>query len=281
MVSAKDSIGTLFVVATPIGNLGDLSPRAADLLRQVDRVVAEDTRRSRILLDHVGSGASLSSFHAHSRPERRREIVRWLGDGEDVALLTDAGTPVVSDPGGELVAEVRAADVPVVPVPGPSAVAVALSAAGLPADRYTFLGFTPRKGRARHDALQAVADSPWTVVLFEAANRLATLLADLAGVCGTDRRAVVARELTKVHEEVRAGTLGELRVYYDDRPPRGEITVVVAGGQTGTTPVDARAVEGRAREIVAAGVSRRDAAAQLTREFGISRNEAYTLITSL
>ena len=273
--------GTLYIVATPIGNLADLGGRAGEVLRRATRVVAEDTRRSRILLHHVGSRAAVSSYHAHSPPARRREIVDWIGAGEDVALLTDAGTPAISDPGGELVAEVRAAGGTVIPIPGPSAVAVALSAAGLPADRYTFLGFVPRKGRARQETLRLVADSPWTVVLFEAANRLTALLADLAGVCGEQRRAVVARELTKVHEELRPGTLHELEGYYDAHPPRGEVTLVVAGGAGAPPPADPARVEARAREIVSTGVSRRDAAAQLTREFGISRNEAYTLVTGL
>src|SRR5438094_7816006 len=221
--------GTLYVVATPLGNLDDLSPRAALTLKQAAAVAAEDTRHTKTLLVHVGSDAELVSFHAHSPDSALRRILHLLGTGKDVALVTDAGTPTVSDPGAVLVAAARQRDVPVVTIPGPTAVAAALAVSGLPADRYLFLGFLPRKGSERRRLLEMVAKSEWTVVLFEAPQRTAELLTDLAAACGGERRAAVARELTKVFEETRAGTLTELAGYYAQAPARGEVTVVVAG----------------------------------------------------
>src|SRR5262245_14821044 len=205
---------TLYVVATPLGNLGDLSPRAADLLRRVPVVAAEDTRRTRGLLSHLGASPTVLSFHAHSGERRLDTVLEILRDGRDVALVSDAGTPAVSDPGADLVAAARAAGVAVVPIPGPSAVATALSAAGLPGDRYLFLGFVPRRGGERTRLLTRAAEEEWSVVLFEAPTRLGALLHDLARLAGPGRQAAVARELTKVHEEFRSGTLAELADYY-------------------------------------------------------------------
>jgi 16S rRNA (cytidine1402-2'-O)-methyltransferase len=274
--------GTLFVVATPLGNLGDLSPRAADTLRAVGVVAAEDTRRTRPLLTHVGAHARLLSYHAHSDASRGDAILALLAEGTDVAIVTDAGTPTVSDPGAALVAAARAHGFEVVVVPGPSAVTAALSGSGLPADRYTFLGFLPRKGPERSERLAAIATSGVTVVVFESANRLVPLLEDLAGVAGPEREAVVARELTKLHEELRAGTLAELLGYYSAHEPRGEVTVVVAGGPpAAASPPDEGAIRAEAARLLAAGLSRRDAARQLAETFGLARNAAYRLVASL
>ncbi len=273
---------TLYVVATPLGNLGDLSPRAADLLRRVPVVAAEDTRRTRGLLSHLGASPTLLSFHAHSGERRLDAVLGILRDGRDVALVSDAGTPGVSDPGAELVAAARAADIAVIPIPGPSAVATALSAAGLPADRYLFLGFVPRKGGERTRLLTRAAEEEWSVVLFEAPTRLGALLQDLARLAGPERRAAVARELTKLHEEFRHGTLAELADYYSEHEPRGEITVVVAG--TGApAPEEDRTEEAaeHAVELLAEGLSRREVARRLTESHGLSRNDAYRLVTGL
>jgi len=273
--------GTLFVVATPLGHLADLSPRGADTLRAVALVAAEDTRRTRALLSHLDAHPRLVSFHAHSPPGRLAAIVRALAAGTSVALVTDAGTPTISDPGAELVARAREAGCPVAVVPGPSAVAAALSVSGLPADRYTFLGFVPRRGPERAALLVHAAHSRWSIVLFEAAPRLGRLLVDLSVACGAERAAAVARELTKLHEEVRAGTLGELAVYYEAHEPRGELTVVVAGQSDpapAPTPPDARE---RAAVLLAAGTSRRDVVRRLVEEFALPRNEAYRLVTEL
>lgn len=273
--------GTLYVVATPLGNLGDLSPRAAETLRRVAAVAAEDTRRTRPLLAHVGSGAQIASLHAHSSAAAIRRVLTRLRGGQDVALVTDAGTPAISDPGVALVAAARAEHLPVVTVPGPTAVAAALAVAGLNADRYLFLGFVPRKGAERKRLLALIARSEWTVVVFESPNRTAELLDDLATACGTERHAVVARELTKLHEETRDGTLTDLAGYYRDTPPRGEVTVMISG--TGIAPHDAPPPdpEARARAWLAEGMSRRDAADRLADETGISRNSAYRLVNEL
>ena len=273
---------TLYVVATPLGNLGDLSPRAADLLRRVPVVAAEDTRRTRGLLTHLGASPTLLSFHAYSGERRLDAVLAILRDGRDVALVTDAGTPGISDPGADLVAAARAGGIAVVPIPGPSAVATALSAAGLPADRYLFLGFLPRKGAERARLLARAAAEEWSVVLFEAPPRLEALLQDLARVAGPERQAAVARELTKVHEEFRSGTLAELADYYSEHDPRGEITVVLAG--TGApAPEEDRTEEAaeHAVELLAEGLSRREVARRLTESHGLSRNDAYRLVTGL
>jgi 16S rRNA (cytidine1402-2'-O)-methyltransferase len=276
--------GTLYVVATPLGNLQDLSPRAAATLSAVAAVAAEDTRHTKTLLAHVGSHAELVSFHAHSSEAALRHILQLLGSGKDVALVTDAGTPAVSDPGAVLVAAARERDVVVVTVPGPTAVAAALAVSGMSGDRYLFLGFLPRKGGERRRLLATVAQSEWTVVLFEAPLRVTELLQDLAAACGGERRAAVARELTKLFEETRAGTLDELAGYYAEAPARGEVTVVVRG--TGKPAREERLPrpadpEARARVLLAQGLTRKDVADRIAAEMGITRNTAYRLVNEL
>jgi 16S rRNA (cytidine1402-2'-O)-methyltransferase len=273
---------TLYIVATPLGNLADLSSRAADSLRRVAVVAAEDTRRTRGLLAHLGARPQLLSFHAHSGPRRTEALLEILRSGRDVALVTDAGTPGVSDPGPELVAAVRAQGFPVVPLPGPSAVTTALSASGLPADRYLFLGFIPRKGAERARLLTRAAAEEWSVVFFEAPGRLGALLADLRALAGPERRAVVARELTKVHEEFRGSTLAELADYYSREEARGEVTLVLAGTGVAPPPPD-RSEEARtlAARLLREGASRREAARQVAAELGMARNEAYRLVMEL
>ena len=273
--------GTLYVVATPLGNLEDLSPRAAATLRHVAAVAAEDTRRTKPLLVHVGSRAELLSFHAHSSDAVLRRILHLLGAGKDVALVTDAGTPAVSDPGAVLVAAARQRDVPIATIPGPTAVGAALSVSGIPADRYLFLGFLPRKGGERRRLLETVAQSEWTVVVFEAPLRVTALLRDLADACGGERRAAVARELTKVFEETRAGTLSELAGYYAEAPARGEVTIVVAGTGKAVRAERPPDPTERARALLAQGMTRKDAADRVAAETGIPRNTAYRLVNEL
>ena len=273
--------GTLYVVATPLGNLGDLSPRAADTLKRVSAVAAEDTRHSKPLLHHAGSRAELISFHAHSSERALERILRILLEGRDVALITDAGTPAISDPGVELVAAAQERGIPVVTIPGPNAVAASLSVSGISGDRYVFLGFLPRKGSDRRRFLLTAAQSEWTVVLFEAPNRVTQLLTDLVEVCGGDRQASVSRELTKVFEETRSGTLQELSEHYAEAPARGEVTVVIAG--TGKAHVEEPPLDPseRAKALLAEGLSRKDVAHRLAEETGISRNTAYRLVSEL
>lgn len=274
--------GTLYVVGTPLGNLGDLSTRAAEVLRNVPVVAAEDTRRTRGLLSHLGAGPDLLSFHAHSGNHRLDTLLEILRSGRDVALVSDAGTPTVSDPGADLVARALGAGIPVVPVPGPSAVVAAISASGLAGDRYLFLGFVPRKGRERTRMLTRAATEEWSVVLFEAPPRLLALLEDLISLAGADRMAVVARELTKLHEEIRAGTLGELLDYYTAVPPKGELTVVLRGTGAPVPEPDRTedAVE-QATSLLAEGLTRREVVRRLTESLGLPRNEAYKLVMEL
>jgi 16S rRNA (cytidine1402-2'-O)-methyltransferase len=274
--------GTLYIVATPLGNLGDLSARAAELLRTVPVVAAEDTRRTRGLLTHLGASPQLLSYHAHSQDRRVEALLAMLANGRDVALVSDAGTPGVSDPGSDLVAAARQAGVTVVPIPGPSAVATALSAAGLKGDRYLFLGFIPRKGGERARLLARAASEEWNVVFFEAPPRLVDLLGDLAEAAGGARRAVVARELTKLHEEFRLGTLDELTGYYSEHPPRGELTIVLEGTGTPADPPDrtADAVQ-QATLLLAEGLTRREVVSRLSETLGLSRNDAYRLVMEL
>lgn len=246
-------------------------------------VAAEDTRRSRVLLSHLGAHPRLLSYHAHSTPRAAQAILSLLTSGQDVALVTDAGTPGISDPGAALVAEVRSAGFRAVPIPGPSAVTTALSAAGLPADRWVFLGFLPRKGSERSRLLARIGREEWTTVLFEAPGRVGALLQDLAAVAGGDRRAVVARELTKIHEEFRSGTLDELVAALESAEDglKGECTVLIEG--TPRVPDDdgmARAGPA-ARRLLGAGVSRKDTASLLTDLFGVPRNEAYRMVTEV
>lgn len=272
--------GTLYVVATPLGNLADLTPRGAEALRTASVVAAEDTRRTRALLAHLDAHPRLLSYHAHSSAGATSAILKVLREGRDVALVTDAGTPAISDPGAALVSAVRSAGYPVIPLPGASAVTTALSAAGLPADRYLFLGFLPRKGAERARLLQRIAREEWTIVLFEAPGRVGELLGDLARGCGETRRGVVARELTKIHEEVREGSLGELAAFYGGEDPiRGECTIVLEGGGGGATEaMDPNQMQQAVRRILDAGVPRREAAKLMVELFGVRRNDAYRAV---
>jgi 16S rRNA (cytidine1402-2'-O)-methyltransferase len=274
--------GTLYVVATPLGNLGDLSLRAREVLSRVPVVAAEDTRRTRGLLSHLEARPTLLSFHAHSAEHRLESILEILQSGRDVALVSDAGTPSVSDPGTDLVAEARASGIAVVPIPGPSAVATLLSAAGLAADRYLFLGFIPRKGKERSRLLSRAAAEEWSVVFFEAPPRLVALLEDLIPLAGPGRTAVVGRELTKMHEEIRSGTLGELADYFTTVPARGELTVVLQGtGEPAAEPDRTEDAVEHATTLLAEGMSRREVVQRLTQSLGLPRNEAYKLVMEL
>ncbi len=279
--AAPVSPGTLYVVATPLGNLQDLTARAVAVLRAVPVVAAEDTRHTRRLLSHLEAHPRLVSVHAHVDPARLRQVVDLLVAGEDVALVSDAGTPAVSDPGAALARLAREAGVRVVPVPGPSAVAAALSAAGLPADRFLFLGFLPRRGPERRALLARAATEPWTVVLYEAANRLAALLGELAAAGDAARRAVVAREVTKVHEEFREGSLAELAEHYEAHPPLGEVTLLLAGAPASAPAPEPATVAAEARALLADGMSRKDVIRRLTESTGLPRNDVYRLVTDL
>ena len=243
-MSVPAAAGTLHVVATPIGNLGDLSPRALDTLRAVAAICAEDTRHTRQLLSHYGVEQTLIALHEHNEGGLAERLVARLQAGESLALVSDAGTPLVSDPGFRLVAAARAAGIRVSPVPGPSALIAALSVAGLPSDRFAFEGFLPAKAGARRERLAALAGEPRTLILYESSHRIEDALADAVAAIGPDRPAAIARELTKLFETVLDGTLGELhaRVAADPDQRKGEFVLLIQGVGD---DADAKLVEGR------------------------------------
>lgn len=268
-------VAGLYVVGTPIGNLEDLTSRAAETLRAVEVVYAEDTRRTGRLLGAIGSEARLRSLHAHNEARRTDEVLARLAAGGACALVSDAGTPAVSDPGRRLVAAVLEAGHRAIPVPGPSAVVAALSVAGLPAGRFGFVGFPPRAAAERDAWLADLAAVPVTTVLFESPRRLPRLLEELEAAGLGERTAVLCRELTKLHEEVRRASVAELRRGLAGRPPRGEVTLVLEGeGGSEERPPEAL-VKRRARGLAAAGLSTREIAERLQEELGVARNRAY------
>lgn len=274
--------GTLYVVATPIGNLGDLSPRAAEVLRSVRAVVAEDTRRTMKLFAHLGARPpALLSLPAFAERGRIAPIVARLRAGEDLALVSDAGTPLVSDPGAALVAAAWEAGARVVPVPGPSAALAALVASGLAADRFLVAGFLPRKGPARAQALRWMAAVPATLVIYEAGNRTAATLRDLAEAFG-DRPAALAREMTKLHEEIARGRLLELAARFSGEV-RGEVTLVVAGAEVGAPlePPPVEDLDDELRTRLAAGEAPSEIARTVARARGLPRRGVYARLQEL
>jgi len=268
-------MGTLYVVATPIGNLDDVTLRALAVLREAALVLAEDTRRTRVLLDRHGIAARPLSLHEHNESARAEQVLAALAAERAVALVSDAGTPLVSDPGERLVARAIAAGHRVVPIPGASAVLAALVASGLPAASFRFVGFLPRRAGERARRLAALAHDTDTLVLFESPKRVGALLAELAATFG-ERRACVARELTKLHEELARGKLGELAERFAEGA-RGEVTLVVEGASAAPEPLGEEALRARVREALAAGLSARDLATQLARETGAPRRTLYAL----
>jgi 16S rRNA (cytidine1402-2'-O)-methyltransferase len=277
-VASEGGRGTLYVVATPIGNLGDISQRAIDVLRSVALVAAEDTRVTRVLWKRYGIDTPLRSYHAHSGPGRAVELLARLERGDDIALVTDAGTPLVSDPGDDLVGAWAARGGAVVPVPGASAVLAALVASAIPAPRWGFEGFLPRKGRDRRERLERIARDDRATVLFESAERTGATLRDLADACGHGRRAALARELTKRFEEVRRGSLAELAEGVAASPVKGEIVIVVAGADpTAVATLDLEAGRARVERLVAEGVKRSAAAKLVAEETGLPRRDLFSV----
>jgi len=271
--------GILYVVATPIGNLGDVTGRALEVLRAVPLIAAEDTRITRRLLARYGIATRQVSYHARNAAAREPELLTHLRGGADLALVTDAGTPLVSDPGGSLVAAWAGEGGRVVPIPGASAVLAALVASGLPAARWGFEGFLPRHGRERRERLARVAADDRTTVLFEAPGRASATLRDLAAACGADRPAALARELTKVHEAVWHGALGVLAARAAVEAPRGEVTIVVAGrpapGPAVAGPDDLLLGREEVAGLVAGGLSRSAAARRVAARTGLPRRDLF------
>jgi 16S rRNA (cytidine1402-2'-O)-methyltransferase len=268
--------GRLILCSTPIGNLGDAAPRLAETLRGVDVVFAEDTRRTRTLLTALGVDRPLRSFFAGNEKERSRELSERLGRGERVALVTDAGTPAVSDPGVAAVAAARSVDAEVSIIPGPSAVTAAVAVSGFDADRFVFEGFLPRKGRKRQERLVALASETRTAIVFLSPHRIVEDLDDLASALGGGREVCIVRELTKLHEEVRWWRLARAVEEWSDRRPLGEYTLVIEGAAPAAPAVD-RAVA-RARQLVEEGETRSAAARMAAAETGAGRREIYDAI---
>lgn len=277
MAMAESTAGALVLVGTPIGNLGDLSPRGVQALAEADAIACEDTRRTGRLLAHLGLTApKLLVANEHTEADVAAEIVGRVSVGARVVFVSDAGMPAISDPGEVVVAAVLEADLAVEVVPGPSALDTALAASGLPSGRFCFEGFLPRKGAARRSRLESVAGEGRTVVLYEAPHRLQRTLEDLRGVCGDRRRVAVLRELTKLHEEHWRGALGEACAVMGDRQPRGEYVLVLAGAEPTPEPDDEELGEALAAER-RAGRSTRDAADIVAARLQVSRRRVYEL----
>lgn len=267
--------GILFVVSTPIGNMGDFSYRAVEVLKSVDVVLAEDTRHTRHLLDRYDISVKMYAYHEHNEAKATPTLVARLLDGESMAIVTDAGTPLVSDPGGRLVGAAVAAGITVSPIPGASAMLAALVASGLSSERFTFVGFLPRSGAARKATLAELVDLEHTAVLYEAPGRVGATLADLAAAGAGDRAVCVARELTKQFEELRRGTVGELAAYYHEQTPRGEHVIVLGGAVA--READEQTVRDRVQALRQQGMSARDTAAAVASELGVSKKVAYRM----
>jgi 16S rRNA (cytidine1402-2'-O)-methyltransferase len=270
--------GVLVVVGTPIGNLGDLSPRAADALRSADVIACEDTRHTRKLLSHEGiTGPRLVSVREHNEVEQAARMVAWVQAGKRVALVTDAGMPGISDPGERVVAATVEAGLPLEVVPGPSAVVTALAVSGLPSGRFSFEGFLPRKGRERSARLRAIAVDDRTTVLYEAPHRVQATVADLAAACGADRRVAIARELTKLHEDVWRGTLAEAPDAVAD--PRGEYVIVLGGAVA--VQATAADVTAALRSALDAGLDRKAAVGDVAARLGVPKRDVYAAALEL
>jgi len=265
--------GTLYIVATPIGNLEDISTRALRILREADLIACEDTRHTRKLLDRYDISKTLVSYHEHNEKERAAELLRDLESGKTVALVSDAGTPLIADPGYRLVEAARAQGIAVSPIPGPSALIAALSASGLPTDSFYFCGFLPAKRNARQELLEELRAIQATIVAYETPHRLLEALEDIAEVLG-DRPIVLARELTKIHEEFLRGTASEIRDTLAKRSSiKGEMVLMIGKGESSVA--DDTPLEDAVQKLIAAGMPRMDALKTVARQRGLSKREVY------
>lgn len=273
--------GTLYLVATPIGNLQDMTFRAIETLRNVDLIACEDTRHTRKLLNHFQIAAKLISFHEHNEAERAVELGRQLSEGSSIAVVTDAGTPAINDPGARLVRTAIELGVRVVPIPGAVAFVNALVASGLPADSVFFGGFLPSKKGERRKRLEAVKDIPATLTFYETPHRIAAALSDCLDILG-DRQAAVGRELTKLHEEVIRGSISSLARHFSSANSRGEFVLVIDRADENARAEDrpTQSLKERISQLEGEGLERKAALKQAAREFGLSRSEAYRAVQS-
>jgi 16S rRNA (cytidine1402-2'-O)-methyltransferase len=273
--------GTLYLVGTPIGNLEDMTFRAVRILQSVDLIAAEDTRHTGKLLQHFQIATPQLSYHEHNRNSRIPELVQKLSEGKAIALVTDAGMPAISDPGYELVKACIAESIPVVPIPGASAVVTALCAAGLPTARFVFEGFLPAKGKERQQRKEALEIESRTMIFYESPHRLRQTLQDFANVFGQDRQIVLARELTKLHEEFWRGSIEDAIAHYNQREPQGEYTLVVAGVPPRKIDLTEAEIKAELQKIMAQGISRSQASRQLAKEISLSRSQIYQIALAL
>jgi 16S rRNA (cytidine1402-2'-O)-methyltransferase len=272
--------GTLYLVATPIGNLADITHRALQVLNDVDLIVCEDTRHTHKLLNHYGLSTKTLSYHEHNEQQRATELIDRLKRGTNIAVVSDAGTPSISDPGFRLVRAAIENDIPIVPIPGPSALITALIAAGLPTDEFFFAGFLPARANARRTRLSELQSVPGTLIFYEAPHRLAETLKDAYEILG-EREAVVARELTKLHEEIRRGRLSELTAAYAEKTDiRGEIVVLIDRNVIGAAATQTASVATLVNQYEQDGLDHRAALKKAARELGLSRAEAYRKLLS-
>ena len=273
--------GALVLVATPIGNLGDMSQRAVDALKEAEIICCEDTRHSGKLLSHFGvSGKKLIVINEHTEYDAREEIVGLVASGKSVALITDAGTPGISDPGERLVVAVVNAGFKVSAIPGPSALTMALVTSGLPTSRFVFEGFLPRSGAERTERLAMATTESRTTIYYEAPHRLIKTLSDLTTACGAVRRVVIARELTKLHEEIWRGTLQDANMRFSETEPRGEFVIILEPAKPPAPPTNEELLDAIRAEI-AKGVSRKDSAARVSARFGVAKRTVYELALQL
>lgn len=271
--------GILYVVGTPIGNLSDFSPRAIETLRTVDFIAAEDTRVTLKLLNHFEIKKSLISYHEHNKLSRGEEIIRRIQNGENAAIVSDAGMPCISDPGEDLVRMAAAAGVRTEVVPGPSAVISALCVSGLVTSRFAFEGFLSTSKKSRRDHLEAVKDDTHTLIFYEAPHKLLATLTDMRNAFGADRKIALARELTKIHEEVRRTTLGEAVEYYTENNPKGEFVLVIEGAEPPAPPeMTLEEAVDMARQLVEEGMRPTDAAKQVSAQTPFRKSEIYTAL---
>ncbi|MBR8834866.1 MAG: 16S rRNA (cytidine(1402)-2'-O)-methyltransferase [Stigonema ocellatum SAG 48.90 = DSM 106950] len=273
--------GTLYVVGTPIGNLEDMTFRGVRILQTVDLIAAEDTRHTGKLLQHFQIKTNQVSYHDHNRSSRIPELLEQLSNGKAIALVTDAGMPGISDPGYELVKVCVEAGIPVVPIPGASAVITALSAAGLPTDRFVFEGFLPAKGQQRQEHLELLKTESRTLIFYESPHRLRDTLQDLAEIFGNERQIVVSRELTKLYEEFWRGTMAEAISLYSQREPQGEYTLVVAGNPSELPQLSEDELKAELEKLMSEGISRSQASRQLAKVTSLNRRQLYQLALAI
>ncbi len=280
-MSAEPKPGTLYIVGTPLGNLEDMTFRAVRILQAVDLIAAEDTRHTGKLLQHFQITTPQISYHDHNRHSRTPELVERLQAGKAIALVSDAGMPGISDPGYELVKACAEVEIAIVPIPGATAAMTALSASGLPSDRFIFEGFLPVKGTPRRERLEQLQPETRTLILYEAPHRLRQTLADLAAILGSDRPITLARELTKRHEEFWRGTLAEAIAHYQQREPQGEFTLVLAGATPTQPLLSETAIKAELQALLVQGISRSEASRHLAQQTSLSRRQLYQLALSL